>query len=226
VTAPVRSVQLQLSEHEARAFHSAVLEALAADLLPASYTDAAANVLEWLAARVLAGLIGRPWVGARPRDVPRDLADHADRPAASKRARSTPLVPILSQRLAALAMCERFTGDADYVFCTAFGERLGEKRIRKVFYAALGRAGLGHRRDAVDPRGNPQLPIRLHDLRHSWCTWAVNVWPLTRVQAYAGHRDVKTTQRYVHHQTKAQDADLGGAYLDAALGQPTLAGVE
>ena len=96
---------------------------------------------------------------------------------------------------------------------------MGEKRIRRVFYAALGRAGLGHRREDVDPRGNPQLPIRLHDLRHSWCTWAVNVWPLTKVQAYAGHRDVKTTQRYVHHQTKTQDADLGGAYLDEALSQ-------
>ena len=93
-----------------------------------------------------------------------------------KRARSTPLVPILSQRLAALATRERFTGDADYVFSTELGERVGEKRIRRVFYAALGRAGLGHRRDDVDPRGNPQLPIRLHDLRHSWCTWAVNVW--------------------------------------------------
>ncbi len=141
-----------------------------------------------------------------------------------KRARSTPLVPILAQRLAALATRERFTADADYVFSTELGERVGEKRIRRVFYAGLGRAGLGHRRDDVDPRGNPQLPIRLHDLRHSWCTWAVNVWPLTKVQAYAGHRDVKTTQRYVHHQTKAQDADLGGAYLEAALAQPSLVG--
>jgi integrase len=136
-----------------------------------------------------------------------------------RRARSVPMVPLLSQRLASLSTRERFTGEADYVFSTALGERVGEKRIRRVFYAALGRAGLGHRRDDIDPRGNPQLPIRLHDLRHSWCTWAVNVWPLTKVQAYAGHRDVKTTQRYVHHQTKAQDADLGGAYLAAALGQ-------
>jgi integrase len=140
-----------------------------------------------------------------------------------KRARSTPLVSILSTRLAALSTRERFTADSDYVFSTPFGERLGEKRIRKVFYAALVRAGLGHRRDEVDPRGNPQIPIRLHDLRHSWCTWAVNVWPLTKVQAYAGHSDVKTTQRYVHHQTKAQDADAGGAYLEAALSQPVLA---
>jgi integrase len=140
-----------------------------------------------------------------------------------KRARSTPMVAILSQRLASLARRERFTGDADYVFSTPLGERIGEARIRRVFYAGLVRAGLGHRRDAADARGNPQLPIRVHDLRHSWCTWAVNVWPLTKVQAYAGHRDVKTTQRYVHHQTKAQDADLGGAYLDAALNQSATA---
>jgi integrase len=138
------------------------------------------------------------------------------------RARSTPLVSILSERLAALSTRERFTADSDYVFSTAFGERLGEKRIRKVFYAALVRAGLGRRREEFDPHGNPQLPIRLHDLRHSWCTWAVNVWPLTKVQAYADHSDLKTTQRYVHHQTKTQDADAGGAYLEAALAQPVL----
>jgi integrase len=141
-----------------------------------------------------------------------------------KRARSTPMVSILSRRIAALATRDRFTGDADYVFSNNLGERIGDARIRKVFYAALVRAGLRHRRDEIDARGNPQVPIRVHDLRHSWCTWAVNVWPLTKVQAYAGHRDVKTTQRCVHHQTKAQDADLGGTYLEAALGQPALAG--
>jgi integrase len=139
-----------------------------------------------------------------------------------KRARSTPMVPILSQRLAAISTRQRFTGGADYVFSTEIGERVGEARVRKVFYAGLVRAGLGHRRGDVDQRGNPQEPIRVHDLRHSWCTWAVNVWPLTKVQAYAGHRDIKTTQRYVHHQTKAQDADLGGVYLDAALAQPAM----
>ena len=64
--------------------------------------------------------------------------------------------------------------------------------------------------------------MRLHDLRHSWCTWAVNVWPVTKVQLYAGHRDIQTTMRYVHHQTNAEDADLGGAYLDRVLTPPTV----
>jgi hypothetical protein len=48
------------------------------------------------------------------------------------------------------------------------------------------------------------------------------VWPVTKVQLYAGHRDIQTTMRYVHHQTKAEDADIGGAYLDRVL-TPTAA---
>ena len=130
------------------------------------------------------------------------------------------MVPLLARRL---ARRDRFTRDSDYVFASELGERLGEAAIRKVFDAALVRAGLGDRRGEFDARGNPQTPIRVHDLRHSFCTWAVNVWDITKVQAYAGHRDIKTTQRYVHHKTKATDADLGGAYLDAALGTPGIA---
>jgi integrase len=140
-----------------------------------------------------------------------------------KRARSTPLVPTLSRRLAALGTRDRFTRDDDYVFSTAIGERVTDKRAREVFYAALVRAGLGHRRAKTDLRGNPQQPIRIHDLRHSWCTWAVNVWDITKVQDYAGHTDIKTTRRYVHHKAKAEDAGLAGAYLDSALSQPTVA---
>jgi integrase len=135
-----------------------------------------------------------------------------------KRARSTPMVPILAGRLSALAGRTRFSAESDYVFASDLGTRVGEAKIRKVFYSALTRAGYAHRRSTHDPQGNPQAPIRVHDLRHSWCTWAVNVWPLTKVQAYAGHRDVKTTQRYVHHQTKAEDAALGAAYLARVLG--------
>ncbi|HZV75783.1 MAG TPA: hypothetical protein VFF79_18910 [Conexibacter sp.] len=41
---------------------------------------------------------------------------------------------------------------------------------------------------------------------------------MTKVKEYAGHRDLKTTMRYVHHQTKAEDAEAGGAYLDGILG--------
>ena len=140
---------------------------------------------------------------------------HGDRSTPKgRRARSTPVVPLLGGRLDGLHRETPFRRDDDYVFCNPMGERIGDAGIRKVFYAGLVDAGMGNRRDAVDRHGNPQAPMRIHDLRHSWCTWAVNVWPLTKVQAYAGHRDIKTTQRYVHHQTKAEDAALGQAYLD------------
>jgi integrase len=134
-----------------------------------------------------------------------------------KRARSTPLVPLLSQRLAVLGTRPDFVAESDYVFCTELGGRVTDKRIRAVFYAALVRAGLGHKREKTDSHGNAQEPIRPHDLRHSYCTWAVNVWPVTKVKQFAGHADVKTTMRYVHHQTKADDAELGGSYLKKAL---------
>jgi integrase len=134
-----------------------------------------------------------------------------------KRARSTPLVSVLEQRLTALSRRRSFTQPDDYVFCNEIGERVSDDKVRAVFYAALTRAGLGHRRAAEDVHGNPQTPMRVHDLRHSWCTWAVNVWPVTKVKEFAGHRDIKTTMRYVHHQTKAEDAELGGSYLAGVL---------
>jgi integrase len=136
------------------------------------------------------------------------------------RARSVPLVSPLDQRLAAVGSRENFAGAHDYVFCTELGGRVSDTQTRAVFYAALERAGLGHKRAKADVHGNPQEPIRVHDLRHSFCTWAVNVWPITKVQEFAGHADIKTTRRYVHHQTKAEDAELGGAYLARVLGVP------
>jgi hypothetical protein len=83
-----------------------------------------------------------------------------------KRARSTPLVPILAERLAALSTRRGFSSEDDYVFCTGFGERLSDATIRAVFYAAVAPAGMGHKREKVDRHGNPQIPIRVHDLRH------------------------------------------------------------
>ncbi len=134
-----------------------------------------------------------------------------------KKARSTPMVRVLSQRLAELSTRRDFVGESDYVFSNPAGQRVRDANVRAAFYAALDHAGFAHKRAESDQHGNPQTPIRLHDLRHSWCTWAVNVWPVTKVQLYAGHRDIQTTMRYVHHQTKAEDADLGGAYLDRIL---------
>ena len=42
-------------------------------------------------------------------------------------------------------------------------------------------------------------PITFHDLRHSFGSLAVQVYPVTDVQAFMGHEKIETTMRYVHH---------------------------
>jgi hypothetical protein len=68
--------------------------------------------------------------------------------------------------------------------------------------AAAGQPGLNHLRDREDP-------IVFHDLRHKFGTLAVQIWPLSDVQAYMGHKDVKTTMIYVHFVPKTVAAARG-----------------
>jgi integrase len=99
---------------------------------------------------------------------------------------------------------------------TAFyaGPRMGENRDLPWRNVEFGLAVL--RWESGFTHG--ERSMRVHDLRHGFCTWAVNSWEITKVKEYAGHRDIKTTMRYVHHKTKAADADAGGSYLDGVLG--------
>jgi integrase len=41
-----------------------------------------------------------------------------------------------------------------------------------------------------------------HDLRHTFGTLAVQVWPLVDVQSYMGHANISTTMIYAHHVPK------------------------
>jgi integrase len=52
-----------------------------------------------------------------------------------------------------------------------------------------------------------------HDLRHTFGTLAVQVWPVTDVQAYMGHSDIKTTMRYAHHVPKHNAADRFSQFI-------------
>jgi integrase len=63
-----------------------------------------------------------------------------------RRARSTPLVPVLAKRLATLGARSRFVRADDYVFANSLGDRVSEDTLRAVFYAALARAGLAAKR--------------------------------------------------------------------------------
>ena len=82
---------------------------------------------------------------------------------------------------------------------TSSGEHFDDSALRRRFYAARIRAGLKR--------------IRFHDLRHTFGTLAVQVFPLSDVKAYMGHADIATTMVYVHHVPRLDAA----ARLSAAL---------
>jgi integrase len=97
------------------------------------------------------------------------------------------------RRLDELSNREHFTADDDRVFVNHVGDVLGQDLLRRRFAKALTAAGL--------PK------IRLHDLRHTFGTLAVQAFPLSDVQAFMGHADIGTTMIYVHHVPQHDAAD-------------------
>jgi integrase len=112
-------------------------------------------------------------------------------PPKSGRVRSVPLMDDVARALDGLSRREHFIDPEDLVFPSTVGTPLDDSRLRRRFYRALERAGLKR--------------IRFHDLRHSFGTLAVQVFPLSDVRAYMGHADIQTTMVYVHH-VPADDA--------------------
>jgi integrase len=78
------------------------------------------------------------------------------------------------------------------VFVSPTGGPLDDGDVCDAFYRGLAAAELEDLRELT-------APIVFHDLRHTFGTLAVQVGPVTDVQAYMGHADIKTTMRYVHH---------------------------
>jgi integrase len=70
--------------------------------------------------------------------------------------------------------------------------------------------GDGHLRTAREP-------FTFHDLRHSFGTLAVQIYPVTDVQVYMGHEKVETTMRYVHFVPKVDAAAKGSAFIAAQM---------
>jgi integrase len=111
-----------------------------------------------------------------------------------KKARSVPATPDVVDSLAGLKDREYFTGDDDLVFCTVLGGFLDDMSVRRRYYRAIDDAGLRR--------------IRFHDLRHCFGSMAITVLDGYAVQSYMGHQHYSTTQRYLHHKPRPQDADL------------------
>jgi integrase len=109
-----------------------------------------------------------------------------------RRVRSVPMMPTVIDTLAKLKEREHFTGDSDLVFCSEVGEHLDHFALRRRYYDALARAGLRR--------------VRFHDLRHAFGTAAITKLDPYAVQSYMGHQHYSTTQRYLHHKPRREDA--------------------
>jgi integrase len=146
--------------------------------------------------------------GKRLVHVRRNFTHGADGSPKSGRVRSVPLIDQAAKALDGLSRRERFTSDDDLVFVDEIGRYLDDWRLRNRFHDALDQAGL--------PR------LRLHDLRHTFGTLAVQAFPLTDVKAYMGHADISTTMIYVHHVPQFDAADRLSRLVDAAESVPRL----
>jgi integrase len=125
--------------------------------------------------------------------VRRSYTVDADGPTKSGKVRSVPLVDQAAWALDQLSRREHWTADEDRVFVNDVGEHIEDSALRRRFYRALEAAGLPH--------------IRLHDLRHTFGTIAVQAFPLTDVKTFMGHADIQTTMIYVHHVPQHGAAD-------------------
>lgn len=124
-----------------------------------------------------------------------------------RRSRTITMAPQVAQVLAPLA-----PGDARHSTELLFpGTRAGMKldpdALSKRFIAARQRAGL--------------RPLTFHDLRHTFASLLARAGePVTVIQAEAGHADLRTTERYMHHRPRRQDAErFGRAFAVDAVEQ-------
>jgi integrase len=88
----------------------------------------------------------------------------------------------------------RHTGPGDPVFANEAGEPIDGSALRRRYIADL---------KATELRF-----LRFHDLRHTFGSLAINRASIVQVQAWMGHADIKTTMRYLHHRSRADDAQL------------------
>jgi integrase len=123
--------------------------------------------------------------------VRRNFTGGIEKVPKGKRVRSVPMMPAVIDTLAKLKEREQFTADGDLVFSRE-GEHLNHYDLRKRYYATLKRAGLRR--------------LRFHDLRHCFGSAAITTLDAYAVQSYMGHQHYSTTQRYLHHKPRREDA--------------------
>jgi integrase len=115
------------------------------------------------------------------------------------------MVEKISERLQQINARGFLTAKTNLVFVSRERTNVDGSALRRRYIATL---------DAADLR-----QLRFHDLRHTFGSLAINVASIVQVQAWMGHADIKTTMRYLHHKSRADDARL----LSAAFERPPAA---
>jgi integrase len=155
--------------------------------------------LRWKDVDLVAGLV----------HVRRNYTDRREKIPKGKKVRSVPMTAAVVDTLAKLKDRGYLTADDDLVFCNTAGDYVNSWSLRRRYYAAVKEAGLRR--------------LRFHDLRHCFGSMAITVLDPYAVQSHMGHSHYSTTQRYLHHRPRADDARR----LERAFGGPgTEAGTE
>jgi len=112
----------------------------------------------------------------------------------SRKSRTLPMVEGVAHALSALKDRSAYTAKGDLVFVSRESTHIDGSALRRRYLATLDAAGLRR--------------LRFHDLRHTFGSLAINVASIVQVQAWMGHADIQTTMRYLHHKSRADDAQL------------------
>jgi len=123
----------------------------------------------------------------------------------SGKVRAVPMAPDVASALAPLSGRGRFTGDDDFVFAGEAGLPLDGDALSSRYRDALARGGL--------------RPLRFHDLRHTFGTRMIRKADIRRVQEWMGHADIQTTMKYLHYESRPEDAACCGGVRLSRVGE-------
>ena len=124
----------------------------------------------------------------------------------SRKSRTVPMVQKVSEHLQQIRTRGFLTAKTNLVFISRERTNVDGSALRRRYIATLDAAGLRR--------------LRFHDLRHTFGSLAINVASIVQVQAWMGHADIKTTMRYLHHKSRADDARLLSAAFDPPSPRP------
>jgi integrase len=112
----------------------------------------------------------------------------------SGKVRAVPMAPDVASALAQIGQRDRFVGDDDFVFAADSGLPINGDALSSRYERALEAAGLRR--------------LRFHDLRHTFGTRMIREADIRRVQEWMGHADIQTTMKYLHYESRKEDAEL------------------